>query len=122
MDWKYLKDKILVFGVDDYVFADMFISIISENEDNKIENLKIAIFKMLQELMNENLIDVFVLENKVYMNKTVVDNIFYKYETEQDIENFVRKVDREWALINYQLPRPNELFWITTNEKGKLLI
>ena len=122
MNWEYLKDKILVFAEDDYVFADMFISILSEYENDKIEDIKISTFKMLQELMNENLIDVFILENKLHKKKKVLDNIFYKYETKQDIENFIKKIDKEWEFINYRLPEPNELFLIATNEKGKLLI
>ncbi|SUX48469.1 hypothetical protein [Chryseobacterium indoltheticum] len=30
MHWKNIKDKVLIFGEDDYVFADMFVSIINE--------------------------------------------------------------------------------------------
>lgn len=40
MLWKDVKDKILVFGEDDYVFADMFISIIKEYD--KVINQRFA--------------------------------------------------------------------------------
>lgn len=117
-NWLYIKDKIIVLGEDDYVFADMFISVISEFKNSNKEDLKIYTFKMLQELMIENLIDVFVLKNE----KNMVNNMLYKYENEIDIEKFIKNIDKKWALLGYQLPEPSELFWITTSEKGKLLI
>jgi hypothetical protein len=117
-DWSYIKDKIIVLGENDYVFADMFISVISEFENSSKVDLKIYTFKMLQELMNENLIDVFVLKNEM----NIVNNILYKYENKIDIENFIKNIDIEWAILGYKFPEPNELFWITTNEKGKLII
>ena len=120
MDWEYIKDKILVWGEDEYVFSDIFVSIIGENSTN--QDLVTTTYVMLRELMNEKLIDVFVLENKVYMDKKIVDNILYKYETKEDIENFIIKIDKEWTMLNYQLPNPDKLFWLTTTEKGKELI
>ncbi len=121
--WSHIKDKIIVFGEDDYVFAAMFISIMSEFENISNNNdLKIYTFKMLNELMNENLIDVFTLKNEIIDNKIFVDKTLYKYENKIDIENFIKNIDNEWALLNYNFPEPNQLFWITTNKKGKLLI
>ena len=121
--WSYIKDKIIVFGENDYVFADMFISIISEFENiNNNDDLKIYTFKMLNELMSENLIDAFTLKNEIIDNEFFIVNILYKYENKIDIENFIKSIDNEWALLNYNLPEPNQLFWITTNEKGKQLI
>ena len=40
-NWLYIKDKIIVLGEDDYVFADMFISVISEFKNSNKEDLKI---------------------------------------------------------------------------------
>lgn len=122
MNWEYIKDKILVWGEDDYVFSNVFVSIIGEYRHETNQDLVTNTYLMLHELMSENLIDVFVLENKMYIDKKVVDNLFYKYKTKEDIENFIIKIDKEWTLLNYQFPEPNELFWIMTNEKGKSLI
>lgn len=124
MSWEKLKDKILVFGENDYVFADMFISILLENQNNNIsvEDIKILLFKMLNELMNEKLINVFILKNEEKNGKKMVINISYSYKNINDIENFIGIIDKEWVLLNYKFPKPNELFWVTTSEKGKSII
>ena len=55
MNWESIKDKILIFGEDDYIFANMFISIINEYEKvQNLEDLKFFTYSMLTELMDEN--------------------------------------------------------------------
>lgn len=63
MDWEYIKDKVLVFGEEDYVFIDMIMSIVKEfdNAVNK-ETTKIYTCLLIEELMRENLIDIFEVE------------------------------------------------------------
>lgn len=114
MDWNYIKDKILVFGEDDYIFADMMISILDEFDSvvNK-ESKKIFTLKMLHELMQEKLIDVFYV--------TEIEFEPYNYDSEDDILKFINKIDLRWSKLNYELPLPNELFWATTTQKGKKL-
>jgi len=122
MDWEYIKDKVLVFGEDDYVFSNVFVAIISEHRYKTNKDLVTNVYLLLQELMQENLIEVFILKTELKDGKKVVENLLYKYENNIDVENFIKKVDEEWALSNYRLPEPNELFWITTNENGKTKI
>jgi hypothetical protein len=115
MDWNYIKDKILVFGEDDYIFADMMISILDEFDSvvNK-ESKRIFTLQMLHELMQEKLIDVF------YVTETEFES--YNYDSEDDILKFIDEIDLRWSKLNYELPLPNELFWATTTQKGKKLI
>ena len=122
MDWEYIKDKVLVFGEDDYVFSNVFVAIISEHRYKTNKDLVTNVYLLLQELMHENLIEVFILKTELKDGKKVVENLLYKYENNIDVENFIKKVDEEWASSNYRLPEPNELFWITTNENGKTKI
>ncbi|WP_291287870.1 hypothetical protein [Flavobacterium sp.] len=114
MDWNYIKDKILVFGEDDYIFADMMISILDEFDSvvNK-KSKRVFTLKMLHELMQEKLIDVF------YVTETEFES--YNYDSEDDILNFISEIDLRWSKLNYELPLPNELFWATTTQKGKKL-
>ncbi|SHM97189.1 hypothetical protein [Flavobacterium chilense] len=114
MDWNYIKDKILVFGKDDYIFADMMISILDEFDSvvNK-ESKRIFTLKMLHELMQEKLIDVF------YVTETEFKS--YNYDSEDDILKFIGEIDLRWSKLNYELPLPNELFWATTTKQGKKL-
>ncbi|WP_166923477.1 hypothetical protein [Flavobacterium poyangense] len=114
MDWNYIKDKILVFGEDDYIFANMMISILDEFDSvvNK-ESKRIFTLKMLHELMEEKLIDVF------YVTETEFES--YNYDSEDDILKFIGEIDLRWSKLNYELPLPNELFWATTTQKGKKL-
>lgn len=115
MNWNYVKDKILVFGKDDYVFSDMFISIVGEFDDVLNNDDRILFcYEMLRELMSENLIDIFLLDKK--------ELIPFKFNCLEDINQFVNTIDREWKILNYEFPNPNQLFWITTNSKGKFLI
>jgi hypothetical protein len=115
MDWDYIKDKILVFGEDDYIFADMMISVLGEFDSavNK-ESKRIFTLKMLQELMYEKLIDVY------YVSETEFES--YNYDSDDDISKFIEEIDLRWSKLNYELPLPNELFWATTTQKGKRFI
>lgn len=116
MTWKYLKDKVLVFGEDDYIFSDMFISIVSEIEYRcNDENRMLFTYKMLRELMSEKLVDVFIVKP----NEQLIPFIF---NTAQDIENFLTHIDKEWKKLNYKVPNPDQLFWLTINSKGRLEI
>lgn len=115
MEWNYSKDKILVWGEDDYVFADAFVSIISEfNSDN--DHLIVNTFSMLRELISEELISVYILKTQ---KEEIIELINYHFNDPEDIEEFIKSVNKEWSQINYKLPQPNQLFWISTNEKGK---
>ena len=115
MEWNYIKDKILVWGEDDYVFADAFVSIISEfNSDN--DHLIRNTFSMLRELISEELISVYILKTQ---KEEIIELINYHFNDPEDIEEFIKGVNKEWSQINYKLPQPNQLFWISTNEKGK---
>lgn len=109
MNWNYIKDKIQVFGKDDYVFADMFISIIKTFDDihNK-EDIKLYTLKMLQELLKEKSIDFYIAKG--------FDIIPIKYDSDDEIKEIIRMVDKDWSLIGYRLPEPNELFWISLKD------
>lgn len=112
MHWKNIKDKVLIFGEDDYVFADMFVSII--NEYDKIvtnDDLRRYTFKMLEELMDENLIKVYLLNDNA---KDLQINL-YDYSNKQNKMDLISLLDKKWRQINYRLPQPNELFWITAD-------
>lgn len=123
MKWESIKDKILVLGEDDFVFADMFVSIISQYNGLKTnEDIKESSLKMLRELMTEKLIDVFVLKKEKINNKVVISNILYNYDSLKSINVFLINLDKDWTFYNNRLPQPDELFWISSNEKGKLLI
>ena len=64
MNWERIKDKILIFGEDDYIFADMFTSIINEYEKvQNLEDLKFFTYSMLTELMDEKLIRISVFSH-----------------------------------------------------------
>ena len=116
MNWKYLKDKILVFGEDDYIFSDMFISIVSDYEGCFNDGDKMLYtYKMLREIMSEYLVDVFIVKS----NKELIPIIF---NNALDIENFIIEIDKGWKKLNYKLPNPDQLFWLTTNSKGSLEI
>lgn|GEM_PF-7005975 len=120
MTWKYIKDKILVWGEDDYVFADAFVSIVHEL-DSSIEKMDLVqnTLKMLEELMIEGLIDVFIL---IKENNEIIDVVPCNIFDENDIFKFVKNVKEEWKQLGYSFPKPDQLFWTTTNEKGLQLI
>lgn len=111
MKWDYIKEKILAFSEGDYVFADMFISIINEyNGVQNQEDLKLYTYAMLKELMDENLIKIYIL----YLDKmgNLKKNI-YNYHNEESKKVLINIIDDAWKNKNYSLPLPNELFWIT---------
>ena len=115
MLWKDVKDKILVFGEDDYVFADMFISIIKEYDKviNQ-EDLQVYTFTMLEELMNENLIKIFLLYND---KDGVLQTCLYEYSDTEAKVNLINLLNEKWKEIGYRLPNPTELFWLTSDLK-----
>lgn len=109
-------DKILIFGEDDYVFADMFIAIVSELNDSTsntsvVENT----FSILEKLLKEGLINIFILRHE---KGKLVDVIKYKIINEGDIALLIENINRQWKQFNYNLPEPDQLFWITTTDKG----
>lgn len=116
MTWNDVKEKLLVFGEDDYVFADMFISIINEyiNSSNK-NDLIVLTYTMLRELMDENLINIFVL---TISEKGVVNPNFYSYNDKKSKDDLIEYIDSKWKEMDYRLPFPNELFWIETISKN----
>jgi len=112
MDWNEVKEKILIFGIEDYVFADMFVSIVSElNAKDNIHNT----FSILHELLRERLIDIFLFKKG---KNEIIDIIKFSFNEEKDIVQLIKKIDEEWKLFNYDLPEPNQLFWVTTTDKG----
>lgn len=115
MLWKDVKDKILVFGEDDYVFADMFISIIKEYDKviNQ-EDLQVYTFTMLEELMNENLIKIFLLYND---KDGVLQTYLYEYSDTKAKVHLINLLNEKWKEITYRLPSPTELFWLTSDLK-----
>ena len=115
MLWKEVKDKILIFSEDDYVFADMFISIIKEYDKvTNQEDLQVYTFAMLEELMNENLINIFLLEN----NETgVLKTCLYEYSDTKSKVHLINLLNQKWKEIGYRLPTPAELFWLTSDLK-----
>lgn len=109
-------DKILIFGEDDYVFADMFIAIVSELNDSTsntsvVENT----FSILEKLLKEGLINIFILRHE---KGKLVDVIKYKIINEGDIALLLEDINRQWKQFDYNLPEPDQLFWITTTDKG----
>src|SRR5690606_4499021 len=109
MTWNYVKDKVLVFGEDDYVFSCMFAGIISEYD--KVEGAESEIFYtyiMLKELMDEGLVEVYLIPG---------NNIEeYIYSSEEDIETFISIIDTRWKEIKYSLT--DFLFAVSSTEKG----
>ena len=118
MNWNEIKNKILIFGEDDYIFADMFISIVGEIDSEK-NNLIKNTFLMLKELIDDKLVEIYILNIK---NNEIKDLIKYEIKCEEDVSKLIHIIDSEWQKINYQFPKPNQLFWATTTEKGCDLI
>ncbi|MFD2600853.1 MULTISPECIES: hypothetical protein [Flavobacterium] len=111
MNWGYTKDKILVFGENDYVFFDMFLSIIEEFEKvEDVESRMIYTLIMLKELMNEKLVDVYLVSEKKIEE--------YVYFSVEDIERLGSTISFKWAEINYSLPERDVFFCITTTQRG----
>lgn len=111
MIWNQVKFVVLAFGEDDYLFADMFISIIGKfNKVDDKESKIIYTFLMLKELMHEGLVEVF------FVSETTTDK--YEFKASEDIDYFIEKINTEWKELSYELPKPNQLFWITSTEKG----
>lgn len=71
---------------------------------------------MLKELISEELINVYLLKTQ---KEEIIEVINYHFNNPEDIEGFIKNVNKKWSQINYKLPQPNQLFWIATNEKGK---
>lgn len=111
MTWEYVKDKVLIFGEDDYVFADIFIAIIQEfyKVEDK-EALKLYAYIMLEELLTEKLIMAYLVSPE--------ELVEYDCDSAEKIKSFIKIIDNEWAGLIYFRPLPNQLFWITTTEKG----
>ncbi len=115
MNWERIKDKILIFGEDDYIFADMFISIINEYEKvQNFEDLKFFTYSMLTELMDEKLIKIYVPKIDKGNIIQIIEYICNDKKSELEI---IKIIDNEWKYIDYKIPQPNELFWITTDLK-----
>ncbi|WP_432671543.1 hypothetical protein [Flavobacterium sp. SM2513] len=113
MNWEYLKDKILVFGDDDWIFSDMFISIVGDYEGCfNDEDRMLYTYKMLREIMSDNLIDIYFIKPNENLTPFIYNNA-------QDIDYFISKIDVEWKKQNYKVPDPDQLFWATTNSNGK---
>ena len=111
MNWGYIKDKILVFGEDDYVFSDMFFSIIGEfGKVEDIETRTLYAFVMLKELMQEKLITVYRISEKTLEE--------YVYSSESDIEKLISAISLEWKNIGYSLQGSELFFCVTSTEKG----
>jgi len=111
MTWEYVKDKVLVFGEDDYVFADIFIAIIQEfDKVEDKETAKLYTHIMLEELLAEKLVTAYLVDSK--------ELVEYDCDSAEKIKSFIKVIDNEWEHIKYTLPQPNQLFWITTTEKG----
>jgi len=111
MTWEYVKDKVLVFGEDDYVFANMFIAIIHElPEVEDKETIKLFTYIMLEQLLAEKLVIAYRVSRQ--------ELIEYQCDSTEEIKTFIKGIDDEWAGLKYLLPEPNQLFWITSTEKG----
>jgi hypothetical protein len=107
MDWNTVKNKIEDFITDDYVFADVFISLVEKYdkvEDN--ESLRLFALKMLKELMQSNTIFIHIV------SETSLKKI--EYASAEDIDRILNYIDTEWSKIDYRLPLPNQLFWISS--------
>ncbi|MCX8531950.1 hypothetical protein [Chryseobacterium luquanense] len=112
-DWEEIKKKILLFGEDDYVFADMFISIVNEYENiHNIEDLKIYAMAMLNELMESNLIKIFLLKKD---EKNILINEEYSFKTPEQKKDLIKIIDERWKALQYRLPNPDEIFWVTSD-------
>ncbi|WP_448606644.1 hypothetical protein [Paenimyroides ceti] len=119
MNWKDIKEKILIFGEEDYVFADMFVAIVNELNTKEKKNVHDDTLNMLYELLRDRLVDVFILRKE---KKEIIDIIKYNINDEKDIIQLLKTIKDEWKLFNYDLPQPNQLFWVTTTDKGIGLI
>lgn len=119
MNWKDIKEKILIFGEEDYVFADMFVAIVNELNTKEKKNVHDDTLNMLYELLRDRLVDVFILRKE---KKEIIDIIKYNINDEKDIIQLLNTINEEWKLFNYDLPQPNQLFWVTTTDKGIGLI
>ena len=112
-DWDEIKKKILSFGEDDYVFADMFVLIINEYENVRTnEDLRIYTIGMLDELMENKLIKIYLLrkdENNILINEES------KYDTFEQKDKLIKIIDESWKALEYRIPNPDELFWITAD-------
>lgn len=64
MNWKDIKEKILIFGEEDYVFADMFVAIVNELNTKEKKNVHDDTLTMLYELLRDRLVDVFILRKE----------------------------------------------------------
>lgn len=107
MDWDIIKNKIEDFIIDDYVFADMFISLVEkyDNVEDK-QSLRLFVLKMLKELMQSNSAIIHIV-SETSLNKV-------EYVSEDDVNRILNWIDMEWAKIDYRLPLPNQLFWISS--------
>lgn len=98
MNWERIKDKILIFGEDDYIFADMFTSIINEYEKvQNLEDLKFFTYSMLTELMDEKLIKIYVPKIDKGNIIQIIEYICNDKKSELEI---IKIIDNEWKYID----------------------
>ena len=91
----------------------MFISIIGDYDGIDTDNnLVFCTYTMLSELMHDKLIKIFTLKYDD-LGKLIITN--FKYDNLILKKKLLKIIDIEWKNIEYQLPSPDELFWITSD-------